>query len=151
VKITAGDVPGVCRQAEAADVPTIQHLRLQVRENVLSDPALVTDAMVLEAISETGRGWVWEEGNEILGFSIALIEDPSIWALFVLPGHEGDGIGHTLLETAVDWLWSQGARRIWLSTGPETRAETFYRDRGWVETGRKANGEILFALERFVS
>jgi GNAT superfamily N-acetyltransferase len=136
----------VIREAQKEDVPAMQHLRLQVRENILSDPARVTAEMVTDAISRSGRGWVFEERGDILGFSIALLEDPSIWALFVLPDCEGRGIGNALHEAAVDWLWSHGAKSIWLSTGPETRAERFYRDRGWRETGRLANGEIRLEL-----
>ena len=136
------------RQATLSDVPSMNHLRLQVRENILSDPGLVTEAMTSEAISETGRGWVFEEGGDILGFSIALDEDPTIWALFVLPGHEGRGIGHALLDAAVNWLWSRGAESIWLGTDPGTRAERFYRDRGWREVGHHKNGEIRFQMNR---
>jgi GNAT superfamily N-acetyltransferase len=126
----------------------MNHLRLQVRENVLSNPALVTEAMTEKAITVNGRGWVFEEDEQILGFSIALREDPSIWALFVMPGAERRGIGHALHDAAVEWLWSQGAQRIWLSTDPGTRAERFYRDRGWQETGHKPNGEIRFELKQ---
>jgi len=31
-----------------------------------------------------------------------------------------------------------------LSTDPGTRAERFYRENGWEETGRQDNGEIIF-------
>jgi len=126
----------------------MNHLRLQVRENTLSDPGLVTEAMTAEAISESGRGWVFEEAGELVGFSIAMHEDPSIWALFVLPDHEGRGIGHALHDAAVNWLWEQGADRIWLGTDPGTRAERFYRERGWREAGLHDNGEIHFELDR---
>ena len=144
---TLSSKKGTIRYAVPGDVRSINHLRLQVRENELSDPALITEAMVVDAISRTGRGWVFEEDEQILGFSIALHEDPTIWALFVLPGHEGHGIGHELLEEAVNWLWSIGSEKIWLGTEPGTRAERFYRERGWREMGRRENGEIHFELE----
>lgn len=136
------------RKATQGDVRQMNHLRLQVRENTLSDPGLVTEAMTAEAISESGRGWVFEEAGELVGFSIAMHEDPSIWALFVLPDHEGRGIGHALHDAAVNWLWEQGADRIWLGTDPGTRAERFYRERGWREAGLHDNGEIHFELDR---
>jgi GNAT superfamily N-acetyltransferase len=134
------------RKATVSDVKSINHLRLQVRENLLSDPALVTEDMTRDAITRLGRGWVYEENGVILGFSIALEESRSIWALFVLPEHEGSGIGHQLLNAAVNWLWSRGAERITLGTDPGTRAEQFYRDRGWRAAGIRENGEILFEL-----
>jgi len=136
----------VIRKAKISDVPIMNHLRLQVRENMLSDPGLVTEQMTREAITRLGRGWVFEENGSILGFSIALDESRSVWALFVLPAHEGQGIGHQLLEAAVSWLWTRGSQRIWLSTDPGTRAESFYRDRGWLESGICENGEIRFEL-----
>jgi GNAT superfamily N-acetyltransferase len=134
------------RKAKVSDIKSINHLRLQVRENVLSDPALVTEDMTRDAITRLGRGWVYEENGVILGFSIALEESRSIWALFVLPEHEGSGIGHQLLNAAVNWHWSRGAERITLGTDPGTRAEQFYRDRGWRAAGIRENGEILFEL-----
>ena len=134
------------RKAKVSDVPAINHLRLQVRENVLSDPGLVTEQMTREAITRLGRGWVFEENGVIQGFSIALEESRSIWALFVLPSGEGRGIGHQLLDAAVNWLWSRGVDRITLGTDPGTRAEKFYRDRGWRAAGIRDNGEILFEL-----
>ena len=134
------------RKAKVSDVKAINHLRLQVRENVLSDPGLVTEDMTRDAITRLGRGWVFEEHGAILGFSIAVGESRSIWALFVVPEQEGRGIGHQLLEAAVNWLWSRGSGRITLGTGPGTRAEQFYRDRGWRAAGIRENGDILFEL-----
>jgi GNAT superfamily N-acetyltransferase len=139
------------REATPGDVTEINHLRLQVRENQLSDPALVTEAMTIDAICHSGRGWVMEENGRILGFSIALEKSRSIWALFVLPEHEGRGVGHRLHEAAVNWLWSRGTDKIWLGTDPGTRAERFYRDRGWIEAGVHDNGEIRFELQPPVS
>lgn len=136
------------REATIDDVTAMNQLRLLVRENVLSDPARITEAMTAEAITETGSGWVFEEGGRIMGFGIALREGPSIWALFVHPDREGRGIGHALHEAAVNWLWSQGAKRIRLGTDPGTRAERFYRDRGWRQAGKRENGELLFELTR---
>ena len=60
------------RKAKVSDVPEIHHVRLQVRENVLSDPSAVTQEETIDAITAAGRGWVFEEDGRILGFSIAL-------------------------------------------------------------------------------
>lgn len=126
-------------------------LRLAVRENVLSDPSRVTEAMVREAVTEHGRGWVWEEDGAVQGFSIALRpsehDGPRIWALFVAPGAEGCGIGRALLQRAIDWLRTQGAEHIVLSTDPGTRAEALYRRLGFRESARLDNGEVELRLE----
>jgi len=137
----------VLRKAKLSDVTEMNHLRLQVRENMLSDPSLVTVEMVNNSITRDGRGWVFEKDGEILGFSIALDADPSIWALFVHPDQEAKGVGSVLHDAAVNWLWSRNAPCIWLSTDPGTRAEKFYRDRGWQEAGKLENGEIKMELK----
>lgn len=134
------------RQAHPGDVEAVNALRLRVRENILSRPDWLTPERTLEAITETGRGWVWEEDGVILGFSVANARERNIWALFIEPGHEGRGIGRDLLEAAVEWLWSQSSRKIWLTTDHSTRAEGFYRAAGWQETARLKNGEIRFEL-----
>jgi GNAT superfamily N-acetyltransferase len=72
----------------------------------------------------------------------------NIWALFVLPAWEKRGIGKQLLREAVQWLWSEGARVIWLTTDPHTRAEEFYRRQGWTQCGVELNGEIRYELKR---
>jgi GNAT superfamily N-acetyltransferase len=88
--------------------------------------------------------WVWEEGGRILGISASNCETGWIWALLVRPGHEGRGIGRALFETVWDALVRAGVRTLMLSTDPDTRATRFYRAAGWQETGRTAEGELIF-------
>jgi ribosomal protein S18 acetylase RimI-like enzyme len=46
----------------------------------------------------------------------------------------------------VEWLFSRGLSRLWLSTQPNTRAQRFYESAGWTRTGWLANGELGFEL-----
>ncbi|HEY6513856.1 MAG TPA: GNAT family N-acetyltransferase, partial [Burkholderiaceae bacterium] len=71
----------------------------------------------------------------------------NIWALFVEAGHERLGYGRRLHDTMLAWLWSQGLQRLWLSTGPGTRAEGFYRAAGWRAVGVTPHGEIRFEID----
>lgn len=135
------------RKANPSDIPTMMKLRLEVTENRLSDPSTITTEMVLQSITVKGCGWVYEARGSILGFSIAVEQDPSIWALFVRTGFEGRGVGHALHEAAVSWLWQQGASSIWLTTAPATRAESFYRAHGWQEIEQR-EGDLYFVLAR---
>jgi len=73
---------------------------------------------------------------------------PPIWALLVLRGDEGRGIGSALHDAAVDCLWSREAARIWLSTAPQTRAERLYRDFRWCEVTVPPSGEKRLELPR---
>ena len=71
-----------------------------------------------------------------------------IWALFLLPEWEGQGLGRDLLERAVGWLWGEGCESIWLTTEPGSRAEGFYAHLGWTRAGMTDKGEVRFELQR---
>ena len=140
------------RQATAADMPGISHVRLSVIENALSVEQLeergITNASVAASLLTHRKGWVAEQNGQIVAFSMADRADWSIFALFVLPGYEQRGLGSQLLDLALGWLWENGAERVWLSTGPQTRASRFYEMRGWTCTGDAARGDLRFELSR---
>jgi GNAT superfamily N-acetyltransferase len=135
------------RQAEKKDILQIQKVRHSVHENILSDPALVTDADCAEFLEIRGRGWVCEVQMEIVGFAIADLRDHNIWALFVRPDFERRGIGKKLHDMMLDWYFSKTNEMVWLGTAPGTRAELFYRKAGWNENGLHGKGEIKFEME----
>ena len=134
------------REARAEDIPRIQIIRHSVKENILSDPNLVTDADCEEYITKRGKGWVCEMDNLVVGFAIADIQDNNIWALFILPEFEKMGIGKKLHDTMLKWYFSQTDKTVWLSTSPNTRAETFYHKAGWKVVGVYGKGEIKFEM-----
>jgi GNAT superfamily N-acetyltransferase len=140
------------REATAADLRGISHVRLSVRENAATSEELarhgITNDSVAASLLADSKGWVAEAEGEIVGFSIADRASGSIFALFVLPDHEGRGIGGGLLDKALGWLWDGGADRVWLTTDPGTRAARFYERRGWVAAGISGNGEQRFELAR---
>ena len=135
------------REASLNDIPQIQFVRQSVKENVLSNPALVTDADCIEYITKRGRGWVCEVNNQIVAFAIADLVDHNIWALFVHPDHAGMGIGKHLHTIMLDWYFLQTKTTVWLSTSPGTKADTFYRMNGWKQVGITKSGEVRFEME----
>lgn len=135
------------RQAHINDIPQIQTVRHAVKQNVLSDPGLVTDADCAEYLEKRGRGWVCEIQDKIVGFAIADLQNNNIWALFVLPEYENHGIGRKLHEIMLEWYFSRTKKKIWLGTSPDTRAENFYRLAGWKEIGLHGKSEIKFEME----
>lgn len=136
----------IFRQATSDDIPQVQVVRNAVRENVLSNPGLVSDSDCEEYINQRGRGWVCEIAGRVVGFSIFDLVEHNVWALFVHPDHEKKGIGRKLHDEMMDWYFSESLEPAWLGTAPGTRAEEFYRKAGWREAGTHGKGEVKFEM-----
>jgi GNAT superfamily N-acetyltransferase len=135
------------REAVLHDIPQIQMVRNLVKENVLSDPNLVPDSDVADYITRRGKGWVCEIANEVVGFSIIDLQDHNVWALFMHPHFEKQGIGKQLHDVMMDWYFAQTQETVWLGTEPKSRAENFYRQAGWQEVGVHGKGEVKFEMQ----
>ena len=131
------------RVATADDIVRMHEIRTAVRENRLSSPDRIRHEDYAALLSGSGRGWVFEQDGVVVGFGIADDLRRNIWALFVAPECEGQGIGRALLEAMTTWMFAQSDAAVWLTTAPKTRAEGFYRAAGWRETGLE-NGELRF-------
>ncbi|WP_309641656.1 GNAT family N-acetyltransferase [Flavobacterium sp.] len=136
----------IYREAVIADIPQIMKVRLAVKENTLSNPALVTNEDCVEFITERGKGWVCEIDKAIVGFSIVDLKDNNIWALFIDPDYEKKGIGRQLHDRMLHWYFDQTKTTVWLGTAPKSRAENFYRIAGWKAIGTHGKGEIKFEM-----
>jgi len=134
------------REAVLEDIPAIQVVRNSVKENMLSDPALVSNKDCEEYMFSRGKGWVCEIEGSLVGFAIADLQDDNIWALFIHPDHEKKGIGRKLHLLMMDWYFSMGKNKVWLSTAAGSRAEMFYRTAGWHATGLTKSGEVKFEM-----
>ena len=136
------------RKATLADIPGMSRVRMAVNENVLSDPGRVTAESYRQMLVENGAGWVCEVNQTIVGFAIVDLSVSNIWALFIDPEYEGKGIGRKLHDMMLNYSFEQGTPQLWLSTGPGTRAETFYRKAGWHAKGLTADGELRFEMNK---
>lgn len=125
----------------------MSEIRLLVKENTLSDPSIITYEMCQQYLDLRGRAWVCELDGKILGFSYAAHEDGSIWALFVRPECEGQGIGSSLLKLATAWLFELGFSQVTLGTSPDTRADRFYQMQGWQRGAMKNAKEVGYTLQ----
>ncbi len=126
-------------------------IRLAVRENVLSDPSKVQPSDYEPYLTTRGRGWVHVLDGTITGFAIADAESRSIWALFVAPKFERQGIGRRLHDVMVDWLFRSGSGTVWLTTEPGTRAARMYASLGWRHVGETTSGEWRFERSGFTT
>lgn len=136
----------IFREAEIKDISQIQFVRNAVKENMLPDPALVSDGDVEEYITKRGKGWVCEVDEKIVGFAIVDLIDNNVWALFVHPDFETRGIGKKLHQIMMDWYFLQTKEKIWLGTDPDSRAYKFYKMQGWKEVGTHGEIEIKFEM-----
>ena len=134
------------READNSDIPQLHKIRNAVKENVLSDPSRIKDEDYNYYMNECGKGWVAIIDEVIAGFAIVDLKKNNVWALFVDPEFEGNGIGKLLHAEMLDWYFKQTDETIWLSTSPGTRAEKFYGKAGWVHTGNYGSNELRFEL-----
>ena len=95
------------REALLTDIPQMSSVRLAVKENALSNPALVTEQDYVDYLSQRGKGWVCEIDGKLVGFAVGDLVKHNVWALFVLPGYEGQGIGRELLITLLDCIMAK--------------------------------------------
>jgi GNAT superfamily N-acetyltransferase len=140
-------MPIQIRPASRTDIPGMHRVRLAVRENRLTSTA-ITEKHYLPAIEETGKGWVAVEDGEVRGFAVGNKETGNIWALFVDPNAEGQGIGRKLHDEMTAWLFAQGLVTLSLGTAPGTRAQRFYERAGWTFVGIHPGGEALYTFTR---
>ena len=134
------------RAAKIEDIPQIQIVRNSVTENTLSDPNLVTNEDCEVYLTVRGKGWVCEIDAQIVGFAIVDLQENNIWALFLDPKFERQGIGRQLHDIMLDWYFTQTQATVWLGTAFNTRAEKFYRKAGWKEVGTHGSKEIKFEM-----
>ncbi|MBL0123201.1 MAG: GNAT family N-acetyltransferase [Betaproteobacteria bacterium] len=135
----------ILRQAIRQDIPAMHRVRLAVRENRLTS-SVITEAHYVPAIEKTGRGWVIEADGKVVAFAVGNAETGNIWALFVDPDYEGRGYGRRLHEAMVNWLFSGKLKRLYLSTGSNTRAQRFYETAGWLGKGLQPDGDMHYEL-----
>ena len=101
------------RKMTPSDVLRCFEVRTSTTENALTMEQLeewydLTPESLSEGMGETLRGWVYEEDEEIVGFSMADSIRGELMVIAVLPTYEGKGIGRALLSAATNWLTSSG-------------------------------------------
>lgn len=131
------------RPAVVGDRPRIDAIRHGTAENPLRDPRRVTEAEYRWYLTEA-IFLVAEDAEAAQGFVCANHQTGFVWALFVIDAAQGRGHGSALLAAAMDGLRRAGHRQAYLSTGAGTRAEGFYRARGWQPMGVDVEGGAVY-------
>ncbi len=99
----------------------------------------------IEEYGEDRSGWVVELDGEIVGFSVAHKSKSRdrIGAVYVLPEHQGRGIGKILLQKALGFL--ENSKEVWVEVASYNKnAINFYQKSGFrIVPGAEANHEII--------
>lgn len=139
------------RAATPDDVEALFDIRCSVGENHLSREQLAALDITVPSVRtmiESGEfvSVVADQDGVVAGFVMVETAKGYVFACFVRPGFEAQGIGGALMSAAEQELRRSGARELWLSTGaePTLRAHGFYRHLGWREDGRLADGQIRY-------
>jgi GNAT superfamily N-acetyltransferase len=130
------------RPARLNDIPRIWQIRHGTAENRLSDPSKVSNEEVIWYI-EKAITLISEDADGIQGFMCANPLNAYIWALFVIDGKHGIGHGTILMDEAEKRLAALGHRQVYLTTGPGTRAEEWYKRRGYRVTGLSFGEDLV--------
>lgn len=142
------------REMTIADIPASFELRFSTIENAITAAELkdnygITPDTLADAMRTDTSGWVAEEDGRLVGYAMGSRANGEVLVVAVRPGHEGKGIGRTVLKHVVDWLKAEGHTEIWLCANPEPdiRATGFYRKLGWRRTGTMRGEDEVLRLE----
>lgn len=141
----------VFREVLTSDVEDLFDIRCSVIENHQSREELaqlgITPETISDMIASGDYVSILAEKDEMpVGFTMASVSENYVFACFIRPSHEKQGIGRGLMERTERGLALRGVHQAWLSTGPGEglRAVGFYRRLGWKENGVLEDGQIRF-------
>lgn len=139
------------RPADVSDVRAMFHVRASVGENTLSAEALsamgITPEAIALAITSSPCAWVATIQEEVVGFAMVDLDSACLFALFVLPGYEGGGIGTRLTQICERALFERHSS-AWLETADGSRAAQLYRYLGWGNDVDIGGGDIRLEKQR---
>jgi RimJ/RimL family protein N-acetyltransferase len=105
--------------------------------------------------SDRAAVFVADDGGRIVGHILVNLASYGVAdiGMAIVEGYRGQGIGTTLLDSAIGWARGAGAHKMYLEVWPHNQAAlALYRKAGFEEEGRKrrhyqrANGEVWDAI-----
>lgn len=107
----------------------------------------VTPESIALAINNGPCSWVATDGEDVIGFAMVDLDSACLFALFVLPQHEGRGIGTRLTQACEQALFERHSS-AWLETAEGSRAAHLYRHLGWGNEVDIGGGDIRLEKQR---
>ena len=130
------------RPAVPEDATTCVIVRGKTRENAFTVEQLESIGVTVETwaqgiTDDSMPGYVCLYLDTIVGYCFGAKETGEIVVLAVLPSHEKQGVGKTLLTMTVNHFGMLGFKRLFLGCSVDTnvRSYGFYRYLNWNSTG----------------
>lgn len=146
-------MPARIRLATTCDIEALFQIRTSVVQNHLSREQMlemgITPSRLADAITAAPCAWVAEVDDTPVAFAMVDLEDACVFALFVTPAFEGQGLARQLMLEAEAALFARHPR-IWLETdGRDTvRANGFYQRLGWAVVAQLDEGDVRYEKAR---
>lgn len=128
----------------------VYDIRFSVHENLVHGHQIqyLQREQALDDIRQ-GGGWICKKNNDCVGYGLGIfIPEPLIGGLFVKPDYHHKGIGSHLLSLVTTWFFEQDTAEISLTTDAGSKAERFYRQRGWQPAGVDEFGQLILKKYR---
>lgn len=139
------------RPAAVHDVAAMFNVRTAVKENAMTVQELaaigVTPQTIAQAVGSGPCAWVASVDGEVVGFAMVDLDSACLFALFVLPEHEGRGMGTALARACEQALFARHAC-AWLETAGASRAAGLYRHLGWGDEVDLGDGDVRMTRQR---
>lgn len=143
--------PAAIRPATVADVGAMFHIRASVGENTLTAQELsalgITPESIAQAVAASPCAWVASVDGQAAGFAMVDLDSACLFALFVLPRHEGQGLGTALTRACEQALFARHPV-AWLETAQDSRAARLYRHLGWGHETDIGGGDVRLEKQR---
>ena len=141
------------RVATPDDIDTLFAIRTSVVQNHLSREQMtalgITPQVLADSIRAAPCVWIAEVEGRPAAFSMVDRATGEVFAMFVLPGYEGQGLGRRLMAVAEAALFEHHERLFLITDGrDEIRANGFYQRLGWSMVDRLEGDDVRYEKSR---
>jgi len=141
------------RVATPDDIDTLFAIRTSVVQNHLSREQMTALGITPQGLADSIRAapcvWIAEVEGQPAAFSMVDWAAGEVFAMFVLPGYEGQGLGRRLMAVAEAALFEQHERLFLITDGrDEIRANGFYQRLGWSMVDRLEGDDVRYEKSR---
>lgn len=142
------------RPASVSDVDAMFNVRAAVGENTMTAEKLsaigVTPGSISQAVLDAPCSLAANANDEVVGLAMVDWNSACLFALFLLPEHEGCGVGTALIHACEQAIFQQHAS-AWLETAEQSRAARLYRYLGWGDEVDIGDGDIRLKKQRITA